>query len=120
MRESASAAIAAGHEPPAIRTGLRTGDTTAAERQQLVRQPPHILITTPESLYLMVTAQRGRETLRGVRTVIVDEIHALARDRRGSHLALTLARLGPYRRRAARSESDSPPRSDPLTKSRSF
>ena len=86
-------AIAAGHEPPAIRTGLRTGDTTAAERQQLVRQPPHILITTPESLYLMVTAQRGRETLRGVRTVIVDEIHALARDRRGSHLALTLARL---------------------------
>ena len=59
----------------------------------MVRQPPHILITTPESLYLMVTAQRGRETLRGVRTVIVDEIHALARDRRGSHLALTLARL---------------------------
>ncbi len=57
-------AIAAGDEPPAIRTGLRTGDTTASERQQLVRRPPHILITTPESLYLMVTAQRGRETLR--------------------------------------------------------
>ena len=76
-------AIDAGREPPAIRTGLRTGDTTAAERQQLVRQPPHILITTPESLYLMVTAQRSRETLRGVTTVIVDEIHALARDRRG-------------------------------------
>ena len=86
-------AIAAGHEPPAIRTGLRTGDTTASERQQLVRKPPHILITTPESLYLMVTAERSRETLRRVTTVIVDEIHALARDRRGSHLALTLARL---------------------------
>ena len=84
---------AAGHEPPAIRTGLRTGDTTASERQQLVRKPPHILITTPESLYLMVTAERSRETLRRVTTVIVDEIHALARDRRGSHLALTLARL---------------------------
>ena len=86
-------AIAAGHEPPAIRTGLRTGDTTASERQQLVRKPPHILITTPESLYLMVTAERSRKTLRRVTTVIVDEIHALARDRRGSHLALTLARL---------------------------
>src|SRR5690606_28261309 len=59
----------------------------------MVRRPPHIVITTPESLYLMVTAQRARETLRGVRTVIVDEIHSLARDRRGSHLALTLARL---------------------------
>ena len=86
-------AIAEGQEPPPIRTGLRTGDTTAAERQQMVRRPPHILITTPESLYLMVTAQRSRDTLRGVTTVIVDEIHALARDRRGSHLALTLARL---------------------------
>ena len=86
-------AVAEGREPPAIRTGLRTGDTTANERQQMVRRPPHILITTPESLYLMVTAQRSRETLRGVTTVIVDEIHALARDRRGSHLALTLARL---------------------------
>ena len=59
----------------------------------MVRRPPHILITTPESLYLMLTAERSRETLRQVRTVIVDEIHALARDRRGSHLALTLARL---------------------------
>ncbi|MCY4112770.1 MAG: DEAD/DEAH box helicase [Chloroflexi bacterium] len=86
-------AIAEGQEPPPIRTGLRTGDTPANERQQLVRRPPHILITTPESLYLMVTAQRSRETLRRVTTVIVDEIHALARDRRGSHLALTLARL---------------------------
>ncbi|MSQ42252.1 MAG: DEAD/DEAH box helicase [Dehalococcoidia bacterium] len=82
-----------GYALPPITVGLRTGDTPPAERQALVRRPPHIVITTPESLYLMVTAQRGARTLGGVRTVIVDEIHALARDRRGSHLALTLARL---------------------------
>jgi ATP-dependent Lhr-like helicase len=76
-----------------IRTALRTGDTTPAEREQIVKHPPHILITTPESLYLMVTAERSREILRNVKTVIVDEIHALIRDKRGSHLALTLARL---------------------------
>ena len=77
----------------AIRTAVRTGDTPAKDRQAFVRTPPHILITTPESLYLMLTAARSRETLRRVRTVIVDEIHALARDKRGSHLALSLARL---------------------------
>ncbi len=76
-----------------IRTALRTGDTTQHERQQIIKDPPHILITTPESLYLMVTAERSREILRNVQTVIVDEIHALVRDKRGSHLALTLARL---------------------------
>ncbi|HET9476491.1 MAG TPA: DEAD/DEAH box helicase, partial [Dehalococcoidia bacterium] len=76
-----------------IRTALRTGDTTQHERQQIIKDPPHILITTPESLYLMVTAERSREILRNVRTVIVDEIHALVRDKRGSHLAFTLARL---------------------------
>jgi ATP-dependent Lhr-like helicase len=76
-----------------LRTALRTGDTTQAEREQIIKRPPHILITTPESLYLMVTAERSREILRTVRTVIVDEIHALIRDKRGSHLALTLARL---------------------------
>ncbi len=76
-----------------IRTALRTGDTTQHERQQIIKDPPHILITTPESLYLMVTAERSREILRNVKTVIVDEIHALIRDKRGSHLALTLARL---------------------------
>ena len=59
----------------------------------MVRRPPHVLITTPESLYLVLTAARGRETLRHVETVIVDEIHALARDKRGSHLALSLERL---------------------------
>ena len=76
-----------------IRVGLRTGDTTSSQRASLVRKPPHILVTTPESLYLLLTAQKGRETLRNVSTVIVDEIHALVRDKRGSHLGLTLERL---------------------------
>jgi len=82
-----------GFEPPAIRTALRTGDTTAAARAAILRTPPHILITTPESLYLMLTAERSRALLGNVRTVIVDELHALMRDKRGSHLALSLARL---------------------------
>ncbi len=71
---------------------MRTGDTPGKERQQLVRNPPDILITTPESLYLMLTS-RARETLRGVETVIVDEIHALAPTKRGAHLMLSLERL---------------------------
>jgi ATP-dependent Lhr-like helicase len=79
--------------PEPIRVQVRTGDTPASERAQMVRRPPHVLITTPESLYLVLTAARGRETLRNVETVIVDEIHALARDKRGSHLALSLERL---------------------------
>ncbi len=82
-----------GVELPRIRMGLRTGDTTQAERQAIVKRPPQILITTPESLYLMLTAKRSREILRTVRTVILDEIHAVVRDKRGSHLSLTLARL---------------------------
>ncbi len=76
-----------------IRTAVRTGDTPAHERQQMGKQPPHILVTTPESLYIMLTAERPREMLRSVRTLIVDEIHALADDKRGSHLALSIARL---------------------------
>src|SRR6266566_4021707 len=76
-----------------IRTLVRTGDTPAAERQAMVKRPPHILVTTPESLYLILTSERAREMLRSVRTVIVDEIHAVARDKRGSHLALSLERL---------------------------
>jgi ATP-dependent helicase Lhr and Lhr-like helicase len=82
-----------GSEPPPLRMALRTGDTTPAARAAIVKKPPHILITTPESLYLMLTAPRPRELLRTVRTVIVDEVHALMRDKRGSHLALSLARL---------------------------
>jgi len=76
-----------------IRTLVRTGDTPAPERQGMVRRPPHILVTTPESLYLILTSERARDMLRTVRTVIADEIHAVARDKRGSHLALSLERL---------------------------
>ena len=77
-----------------IRTAVRTGDTPASERQQMVsRQRPHILVTTPESLYILLTAEKSRAMLATTRTVIVDEIHAVADDKRGSHLALSLARL---------------------------
>lgn len=76
-----------------IRTGVRTGDTPQRERQQHVRKPPHILVTTPESLYVLMGSLSGRGMLSTVRTVIVDEIHALAASKRGSHLSLTLERL---------------------------
>ena len=73
---------------------MRTGDTSQTERAAMRRTPPHILVTTPESLYLLLTSASGREMLTTVRTVIVDEIHAVAQTKRGAHLALTLARLG--------------------------
>ena len=82
-----------GLRPPAIRVAVRTGDTAAAERAAMLKHPPDILITTPESLYLLVTAERSRSMLRSTTTVIVDEIHAVASNKRGSHLALTLERL---------------------------
>jgi ATP-dependent Lhr-like helicase len=88
-----AAALNQGLSLPPIRTALRTGDTTAAARAAIVRTPPHILVSTPESLYLMLTAERTRGILGRVRTVIIDEVHALMRDKRGSHLALSLARL---------------------------
>ncbi len=78
---------------PRITAAVRTGDTTSSERAAMIRTPPHILVTTPESLYLLLTAERSREMLRTVRTVIVDEIHAVIGTRRGAHLALTLERL---------------------------
>ena len=93
LAEMRALAAERGRALPPITVSVRTGDTPASVRQAMTRRPPHILVTTPESLFLMLTAERARETLRGVRTVIVDEIHALARDRRGSHLALSLARL---------------------------
>jgi len=89
----AARAEAAGAALPPVRAELRTGDTPAADRARMTRKPPHILVTTPESLYLLLTAARGREVLQNADTVIVDEIHALARDKRGSHLALSLERL---------------------------
>ena len=83
----------AGQAPSGIRTMVRTGDTTPGEREQMRRCPPQILVTTPESLYLLLTADSGRGILAGVTTVIVDEIHAVAGSKRGSHLSLSLARL---------------------------
>ncbi|NQV25883.1 MAG: DEAD/DEAH box helicase [Rhodopirellula sp.] len=76
-----------------LRVGLRTGDSTPSQRAALVRKPPHIVVTTPESLFLLLTAEKGRAALKSVDTIIVDEIHALVRDKRGSHLALTIERL---------------------------
>jgi len=76
-----------------VRAEVRTGDTTAAQRQALIKKPPHILVTTPESLYLLLTSESGRDMLRTVRTLILDEIHAVVDDRRGAHLALSVERL---------------------------
>ena len=86
-------AMQRGYLCPEIRTGVRTGDTLPKERAAMLRNPPHILVTTPESLYILLTAGKSREHLRRVHTVIVDEIHAVADDKRGSHLALSLERL---------------------------
>ena len=83
----------AGLGAPTITAAVRTGDTTPSERAAMIRTPPHILITTPESLYLLLTAERSRQMLRTVRTVIVDEIHAVIGTRRGAHLSLSLERL---------------------------
>src|SRR5215813_3132090 len=76
-----------------IRTLVRTGDTSSTERAKMTRRPPHIVVTTPESLYLLLTSDGGRAMLRTTRTLIVDEIHALVRDKRGSHLSLSVERL---------------------------
>lgn len=88
----ARTAAAMGVEVPEVTVGVRSGDTSPTDRRALVKRPPDILITTPESLFLMLTSQ-ARETLAGVDTVIVDEIHALAGSKRGAHLALSLERL---------------------------
>ena len=93
LAEIGRTAQALGLPEVTLRTLVRTGDTPQSERQAMLKEPPHILVTTPESLYLLLTSEKAREMLRSVRTVIVDEIHALARDKRGSHLALSLERL---------------------------
>ena len=84
---------AAGEKFPEIRVAVRTGDTPASARARMLRTTPHILITTPESLHIMLTTVRGRGMFHSVRAVIVDEIHAIAGSKRGAHLALTLERL---------------------------
>ena len=78
---------------PEIRTAVRTGDTKPSERQRMAKRPPHILITTPESLYILLTSRSGRQGLQGVKTLILDEIHAVANNKRGSHLSLSVERL---------------------------
>ncbi|HEV7758895.1 MAG TPA: DEAD/DEAH box helicase [Acidimicrobiales bacterium] len=93
LAEIAAVAAELGDDPPDIRVGVRTGDTTSWERTMMVRKPPSFVVTTPESLYLLLTSEKGRLALRTVETVIVDEIHAVARDKRGAHLAISLERL---------------------------
>ncbi len=93
LAEIAALAGAKGLLMPQIRVAVRTGDTLMRERRQMLRRPPHILVTTPESLYILLTAQRSRNILRDIKTVIVDEIHAVADDKRGAHLTLSLERL---------------------------
>ncbi len=93
LAEIAECAARSGVTIPEIRIGVRSGDTPPRERALQRKRPPHILITTPESLYILLTAEKSRAALREARTVIVDEIHAVAEDKRGSHLALSLERL---------------------------
>jgi ATP-dependent Lhr-like helicase len=93
LRELMLRALEGGLSLETIRTAVRTGDSTPAERARMLRTPPHVLVTTPESLYILLTAERSRRLFGSVATVIVDEIHALAGNKRGAHLALTLARL---------------------------
>jgi len=93
LAEIGQAALSAGLLMPELRVLVRTGDTPMADRQQMLKRPPHILVTTPESLYILLTAEKSRRLLQTVRTVIVDEIHAVAPNKRGAHLALSLERL---------------------------
>jgi ATP-dependent Lhr-like helicase len=93
LAEIAKRAQDGGQAFATIRVAVRTGDTPAKERERMAKHPPHILVTTPESLYILLTTRRGRAGLGRVKTIIVDEIHAIADDKRGAHLALTLERL---------------------------
>ncbi len=93
LTEIRTEAARLGCPDPGLRVAIRTGDTPPGERAAMRRQSPDLLVTTPESLYLLLTAPSSRAMLRGVRTVIVDEVHTLARDKRGSHLSLSLERL---------------------------
>ncbi len=93
LAELAARAAKEGVEFPQIKVATRTGDTPVGERAKLAKHPPHILVTTPESLFILLTSVKGREALARVKTIIVDEIHAIAGDKRGAHLSLTLERL---------------------------
>ena len=93
LKEILELAVERGFSPQDVRTAVRTGDTLQADRRSMLKKPPHILVTTPESLYILVTAEKSREILKAASTIIVDEIHAVADDKRGAHLVLTLERL---------------------------
>src|SRR5438128_279155 len=93
LQEIAKLAGEKGLLMPPLRVAVRTGDTPMAERQQMIKRPPHILVTTPESLFILLTAERSRNLLKTTKTFIIDEIHALVEDKRGAHLALSAARL---------------------------
>ncbi len=93
LAEIKALAVEMGYPAPEVRTAVRTGDTTARERRETTRRPPHVLVTTPESLFILLTSDSGRRGLGDVRTVILDEIHAVAPDKRGAHLALSIERL---------------------------
>ncbi|MCS6896636.1 MAG: DEAD/DEAH box helicase, partial [Nitrospira sp.] len=93
LAQIGQAALQAGLLMPELRVLVRTGDTPTTDRQRMLKRPPHILVTTPESLFILLTAEKSRTMLRTIRTVIVDEIHALVPNKRGAHLALSLERL---------------------------
>ncbi len=93
LAEIAALAEAKGFVGPTVDVGLRTGDSSAQERAALVKNPPDLIVTTPESLYLLCTSAKGRSALKNVSTIIIDEIHTLARDKRGAHLGVTIERL---------------------------
>ena len=108
--------LAMGLPDPGIRDAVRTGDTPTAERERMRRTPPHILVTTPESLYILLTSDGGRDMLKSVRSVIVDELHAVAGSKRGAHLMLTLGAAGSAVRTRRRCASACPPRSSRSTR----
>ena len=93
LHEIAQLAGEKGFLMPPIRVAVRTGDTPMSERQQMIKRPPHVLVTTPESLFILLTAERSRHLLKTAKTFIIDEIHALVDDKRGAHLALSAVRL---------------------------
>ena len=100
LAEIQALAVQKGLRMAPIRVQLRTGDTPASERQAMVKKPPHILVTTPESFFILLTAERSRKILCDTHTLILDEIHAIAANKRGSHLALSVARLDDVIRKA--------------------
>src|SRR5215813_7228060 len=99
---------ALGHSAVEIRTLVRTGDTPAKDRAAMTKKPPHIIVTTPESLYILLTSDGGRKMLSTTRTLIVDEIHAMVDDKRGSHLSLSVERLEALVNSSSKAESPAP------------